>query len=270
MDYYSILGVARNSSADDIKRAYRKLAMKHHPDRGGDAAKLQQINEAYDTLKDPVKKQQYDNPQPRFNTSSMQGGFESNFEDILNGAFGFGRQRNRSAINQDIKIRVTIDLEEVLTGKQLIAAYKLRNGKEETVNLDIPPGARDGDTIRFQGLGENTFPVQRGDLYVSIKTRHKPGWSRNNNDLMCSLKINCLEMITGCKTKVNILNNKALELNVPAGTSNGTTFSVPGYGIPDIKTGQRGKLLITIEAEIPKITELDILKKVQEVIDEAS
>ena len=267
MDYYSILGVSRNASPDDIKRAYRKLAMKHHPDRGGDAGKLQTINEAYDTLKDPVKKRQYDNPQANFNTSNMNGGF-NNFDDVLNQAFGFSRSRQH--INQNIRIGVSIELYETITGKQLIAAYRLRNGKEETVNLDIPPGAKHGDSIRFKGLGENDIPGQRGDLIVVIKVKNKPGWQRNNNDLITSVDVNCLEMITGCKTIVNTLDGKSLELNIPAGTKNGTTFSIPQHGVPNLKTGSRGKLLLHVNAYIPKVSDKELLDKIQEVINGTS
>ena len=265
MDHYSILGVSRNATPEEIKKAYRKLAMKHHPDRGGDAAKLQEINKSYEILKDPVKRAQYDNPQPRFSTNNMHGGF-GNFDDVLNEAFGFRRPRHPR--NADIKIGVTISFEEILTGKKIIAAYRLRNGKEETVNLDIPPGADHGDTVKFQELGDNSFPGRRGDLYVVIKITRKPGWERNNDDLITSIKVNCLEMITGCKTKVNTLDGRGLELTIPAGTKNGTTFSVPQYGIPNIRTGTRGKLLIHVDAEIPKITDTDLLNKLQEVYNE--
>jgi len=269
MDYYSILGVNKNASSEDIRKAYKKKSMQLHPDRpDGDAEKFKQVNEAYSVLKDADKRAQYDNPQPRFSTNNMNAGFGNGFEDIINEAFGFRQQQHPR--NQDIKIGVTIDFEDILTGKKLIAAYRLRNGSEETVNLDIPPGANHGDSVRFQGLGDNSFPGRRGDLHVVIKIKKKVGWERHNDDLITEIKVNCLELITGCKTKVNTLNGKHLELTIPSGTKNGTTFSVPQHGIPNIRTGQRGKLLIHINAEIPKVTDANTLNKIQEVLNEIS
>lgn len=271
MDYYSILGVPRTASQDDIKRAYRKLAMQHHPDKGGNEEKFKQINEAYDTLGDAQKRAAYDNPQPRFTSDNFSGGpFGHNpFEDILAQAFGQHRSHHHlRPKNSDIRIKVRLDFEEIMTGKKLIATYRLRNGQEETVDLDIPAGARDGDTIKFSGLGDNSLPMTRGDLYVIISIGNKPGWSRNNNDLSTKIKVDCLKMIVGTKITVNTLDNRTLELNVPAGTKNGTTFSANGYGVPDIRSGHRGKLLITIEAEISKNLTEESIKKIKEVIDE--
>lgn len=274
MDYYSILGVNRNASQDEIKKAYRKLAMQHHPDKGGNEEKFKQINEAYDTLGDPNKKSAYDNPQPRFTSEAFNGGnpFGSNpFDDIMAQMFGHGRSHHQARPrNSDIRLKVRLEFEEIMIGKKLIAAYRLRNGKEETVNLDVPPGAKDGDTIKFSGLGDNSLAGPRGDLYVSIHINSKPGWARNGNDLTTRIKVDCLKMIAGTKVVVNTLDKKELELKIPAGTKNGTTFSANGYGVPDIHTGQRGKLLITIEAEITTGLSEESINKIREVINENS
>ena len=266
MDYYSILGVGKNASQDDIKKAYRKLAMKHHPDRGGSAEKLQQVNEAYDTLKDPVKRQQYNNPQPRFDSSSMHGGFEGNFEDILNGAFGFGRGPTRSR-NQDIRIKVDVTLKEIFSGKSVIVSYRLRNGQEKNVNLDIPPGVKDGDTIRFHDLGDNSLPGRRGDLYVVIKLLKDNEWTRTGDNLTTNAKINCLDLILGTKYVITTLDNRTLELNIPPGTKNGTTFSMHGLGIPNVRTSQRGHLFIKVEATIPQNLNEEQLNTIREVVN---
>jgi curved DNA-binding protein len=265
--------VPRTASQDEIKRAYRKLAMQHHPDKGGNEEKFKQIYEAYDTLGDTVKRSQYDNPQPRFTSDNFSGGpFGHNpFEDLF--AQAFGRQRphqNARPRNSDVRIKVRLDFADIMTGKKLLAAYRLRNGQEETVNLDIPPGANDGDTIKFSGLGDNSLPTTRGDLYVIISIASMPGWSRNSNDLSTKIKVDCLKMIVGTKVSVNTIDGRTLELSIPAGTKNGTTFSVNGYGIPDIRSGQRGKLLITVEAEISKNLTEESLNKIKEVINEIS
>jgi DnaJ-class molecular chaperone len=274
MDYYSILGVTRTASQDDIKRAYRKLAMQHHPDKGGDENKFKEINEAYDTLGDAQKRAAYDSPQSRQGYGNTNGNpFGPNaFEDIFSQMFGQPQTyyHNARPKNSDIRLRVRLEFEEIMTGKKLIAAYRLRNGKEETVNLDIPSGARDGDNIKFSGLGDNSLPGNRGDLYVSIHIAGKPGWSRNGNDLSTKIKVDCLKMIVGTKTVVNTLDGRTLELSIPAGTKNGTTFSANSYGVPDVRSGQRGKLLITVEAEITKELSEEAINKIKEVINEIS
>jgi|TARA_B110000503_G_scaffold130071_1_gene203025 DnaJ-class molecular chaperone len=273
MDYYSNLGVTRGASQEDIKKAYRKLAMQHHPDRtGGDDTKFKQIQEAYATLSDSNKRQQYDNPQPRMDSSAFNQGFNGDFADVFNGMFngGFRQQRARQPSNSDVKIRVNVDFAEILTGKSVIASYRLRNGKVQDVNLDVPPGVNDGDTIKFRQLGDDSLPGARGDLYVTIHVNKKVGWQRSNNDLITKVFVNCLEMIVGCKKVVNTLDGKQLELTIPPETKNGTTFSVNGYGVPDIRSTVRGKLLINIEAEIPKNLTQDNIEKIKEILNAAS
>jgi DnaJ-class molecular chaperone len=273
MDYYSTLGVGRGASQEEIKKAYRKLAMQCHPDRnGGDDAKFKQVQEAYATLSDSQKRQQYDNPQPRMDSSAFGQGFSGDFSDIFNGMFnsGYRQQRTRQPGNSDVKLRVKVNLEEVLTGKSIIVSYKLRNGKIQDVNLDVPAGVNDGDTIKFRQLGDDSFPGVRGDLYVTIQVNNKAGWQRSNNDLITRVFVNCLEMIVGCKTVVNTLDGKQLELTIPPQTKSGTTFSVNGYGAPDVRSNVRGKLLINVEAEIPKNLTPDNIEKIKEILNATS
>lgn len=269
MDYYSTLGVAKNATDKELKAAYKKASMKHHPDRGGDENRFKEINEAYSTLKDPQKRGMYDHQQNgggqafNFNTGNMGGGHP--FEDIFGSMFGQHAQRQRHQ-NQDIRLRVKLDLHEVLTGKKVIASFRLRSGKEESVNLDIPPGIHHGDTMKFPHLGDNTVPGPRGNLFVEVHINHMPNWARNQNDLKTSITVNCLELITGTKVKVSTLDGRDIELTIPKGTKNGTTFSVHGHGVPDVHYGQKGKLLITIQASIPNgLTDIQ-LNQIREII----
>ena len=260
MDYYSILGVPRNASDQDIRKAYKKQSMQHHPDRGGDEEKFKQVNEAYSTLKDPNKRQQYDNPQPQynFNTQNMHGAGMGGFEDIFAHAFGSGFARQQRPRNADVNIKVVLEFEEQLVGKNILAAYRLKNGQEERVDLDIPPGVKPGDKIRYHGLGDNTLPGRRGDLYVIVNIKNKAGWRRSNDDLITVKKINCLDLITGTNIKLQTLDLRNIDLTIPKGTKNNTTFNIPGYGIPNINTGVRGNMLVTIEADIPNLSDQDI------------
>ena len=185
MDYYKTLGVNRNASAEEIKKAYKRQAMKHHPDKGGDSAKFQKLNEAYDTLKNPEKKSYYDqfgatpNQNMGGNTRSWEfrsDNFPNDIGDIFNQFFGGGgspfghRQQIRK--NRDIVIEAQIDLEDVLTGKELIASYRLTNGREQSVNLQLHP---QNTAARQHGrvlLEPRTFPTASLSIASS--------WGRTN------------------------------------------------------------------------------------------
>ena len=199
MDYYSILGVPKDASDKDLKSAYKKASMKHHPDRGGSEETFKQINEAYSTLKDPQKRGMYDHQQNgggqafNFNTGNMGG---NPFEDIFGSMFGGNPNMRRQQVrNPDVNIRVPITLKEVITGKKVLATYRLRNGQEQTVDLDIPIGAKHGDTIRFSGLGESSFPGPRGDLYVQVDISRDRNFERSGDNIILTLRVNCLQLI---------------------------------------------------------------------------
>ena len=267
MDYYSILGVNRNATPEEIKKAYRKLAMQHHPDRtGGDDTRFKQINEAYDTLSNPEKKQHYDNPQPqyRFDTSGMGGGFE----DVFSQMFGGGpRMRPRPQIkNSDVNLFADITLKELFTGKNLFLTYSLRNGQQERVEVNIPRGVEDGQLVRFKGLGDDSIrDLPRGDLYVKIRVRNRGPWKKDGIDLYLEKTVNVFDLMIGTEINVDTPEEKSLVLKIPTGTQPGTTFSIHGYGIPDLKRGKRGILYVKIKGIVPKITDSNIIKKLEKL-----
>jgi len=252
MDYYSVLGVERTSTQAEIKQAYRKLAMKHHPDRGGNASTLTLINEAYETLGNEVKRAEYDTPQTNFRS----GDFFNNFDE------GFFRQRVRRNRNTSIVVEVT--LADVITGKDMIASYRLQSGKEQAVQLKVPPGVAAGQVLKYSGLGDNSVPgVPAGDLLVKVIVKEEKNWARHNDNLMLQYRVNALDMITGTRIRITTLDDKHIELKIPPGTKSDTKFSVAEYGVPNPKTLKQGNLYIQIVPEITRVTDEVLLEKIR-------
>lgn len=266
MDYYSILGVAKNASQDDIKKAYRTLAKEHHPDRtGGDDVRFKQINEAYDTLKDTVRRQQYDNPRPNPQQRQYQYNTQ-NMNDAFNSFFGGGRAMRRNA---DIGISVRVGLEDVLTGKDIIGKYKLHSGKDELATIRVPPGVESGVTMRYHGLGDDSvLAAPRGDLLVKIIVVAHKHFVRDRLHLRTKCAINVLELILGTDVIIEKLGGGPLTVKIPKGTNPGTVLSIPGYGLPDMHTGKHGNLYLEVRGITPKIDNYEHLEKVKALYDE--
>lgn len=263
MDYYSILGVPRTASQEEIKRAFRKLAMQHHPDKGGNEEMFKQINEAYDTLGNPQKRSQYDNPQPqfRFNHTDFYNGMNP-FADM----FGFGGGRPRR--NRDVTINIKLTLEDVIKGKQLSARYQLPSGKLRDTEIDIPPGVDNGIGIRFEGLGDDSIPgIPNGDLIVRVRIMNHPVWKREGNDLHLKLTVSIFQCMLGSSAEITTLEGKTLEMKIPRGTQPSATFSIANHGVPDINTGIRGNIFVKLNTIVPKIDDPSILKDIERIRD---
>ena len=266
MDYYDTLGVSRNASQDELKKAYKKASMQHHPDRGGDESKFKEINEAYSTLKDPQKRQEYDNPQPQFSQGFGPNGFQGmgGFEDLF-ANFGFNVRGRQQQVNPDITIAARISLEEAFTGKVMVASYRLRTGKEEVVEIKIPPGAKNGNTIRYEGFGEEGFPGPRGNLHVKIQVTPHSIFAVDGINLHCTAKANIFDFIIGGNILIKTLDGGKVKVNIPAGTSPNTKFSIHGYGMPDLRTGRKGNLYVTIGGVVPKNLSQDEIVTLQKL-----
>ena len=179
---------------------------------------------------------------------------------------GFQQQTPR---NKDITLQADIDLSDVLIGKNLIIQYQLQSGRVETVTVDVPPGAKHGDTIQYEGLGDNGHPrYPRGNLLVRIKVKKTKNWERDHDNIISKKTINVFDLLLGCVIIIVTLDNKQLELKIPQGTRPGTKFSIPSYGLPNMQTGKRGIMFITIDAEMPKISDDAILNKIQQLKNE--
>jgi len=270
MDYYSLLGVPRTASDQDIKKAYRKLAMKYHPDRGGDPQKFQDISNAYDVLSDPQKRQLFDmgqDPNKPQGGGFNQGPFEFHFgdmEDVMR-QFGFGgggRPKNRN-----INITIQLTLEDVLKGKDIAAEIPSR-GQPKIVNIQVPPGINRGQQIRYQGMGDQQAPnLPPGDLIVSIDVFNHHVFKRQGNDLLLEKRINAFDAILGSSMVVETIDNKRLNINIPKGTQPDTVLSCRGEGLPDIKTKIRGDLLVKVKVTVPKNLSESTLDEIKKIYD---
>lgn len=262
-DYYSTLGINKNAGPDEIKRAYRKLASQHHPDKGGDTKKFQEIEEAYRTLSDPEKRAQYDNPQPQF-SGGFGGGMPPGFEDIF-AAFGggghpfgdiFGR-RQQPPRNKTLNIQTRISLEEAFHGKELIASVTLPSGREQLIEVKIPAGIYDGTTLRLAGMGDDTFAqMPRGDIQLTIGIHQHMTFQRQGDDLIRNIEISCIDAMVGKSIYVDTIDGKTLEVKVNAGTQPGTIISAQGYGMPNINDSRfKGRMLLNVKMTVPTLND---------------
>ena len=275
MDYYSTLGLKRGASEDEIKKAYRKLAMKHHPDRGGDQNKFKEISTAYEALTNPEKKRIIDmggdpNAQPGpggFGQGPFEFHFNSgNFEDIFGGfGFGgFGRQPMRK--NKSFNINVEISLEEVLTGKDLNAELSTPNGPSKVINIQIPPGIEHGQQIRYEGMGDTSIAGLRpGDLLVNVYIRPHQTFTREGTSLVVEKQISAWDAMLGTNISITTLDKKTLSITIPPGTQPETVLRVTGEGLPHMRTKQRGHLLMKVKIQIPTDLTAEQIEKIKEL-----
>lgn len=269
MNYYEILGVRETADQDDIKKAYKKLAMQHHPDRGGDNKKFQEISQAYDTLSDPAKRSQYDaelqglnNPFINIRTNT---GFP-NFEDLFGFHFGHGFAQQRTSRNKDLTIRMNVTFKQSYLGAQMVAKYRTPSGKNREVTIDIPAGIQTGQTIRHPGLGDdsfNNFPP--GDLNIQILVENDPEWMRRNDDLCKIVSINSFEAILGCTKEIQCIDGSILPIKIRPGVNSGTEFSSKGRGFNNISSGRVGNLIVVVEVITPTINDENLLKQIENI-----
>lgn len=254
-EYYNTLGVSKTATQDEIKKAYRKLASKHHPDKGGDTATFQKIQTAYDTLSDDQKRREYDNPQTqfRFDTNNM-GGFEDLFSQF--GFGGMGRQRQQPRQNRHINIQTRVTLKEVLVGKEVIGSIQLPSGREQNIQLKIPKGVKTGDSIRYQGMGDDSVPnLPRGDLIVQIIELPDRIFKRDGPNLYVERAITAFEAMLGTNILVDTISDSQLDISVPAGIQNGQMIKCAGHGVPSDDRGIRGSMFVKINITTPIVSD---------------
>jgi curved DNA-binding protein len=273
-NYYDILGVTEDASNDQIRKAFKDIAKKEHPDRGGDEAKFKEANEAYDTLKDTKKRQEYDTvrkygqPGTGGNFSFRSGDFfgEDIFEEFFSGFGGGGfRQkhfRQRPQANRSVNVRMAVSIKEAMNSMEKTISYRLPSGKEEFATVKIPAGVQHGVTFKYKGMGDDTIAnVPRGDLLVQMSVLDSDGYSRKGNDLYTTQTISCFDAIRGTEIKLRTLTDTTIKVKVPAGTQPGTLINCKGQGMPVHKTlNIRGNLYVKVMVLIPQLSQDDLDK----------
>ena len=255
-DHYATLGVPRTATPDEIKRAFRKLASQHHPDKGGNTQKFQEIQAAYDTLGDAVKRADYDNPRPQF--SGMPGGAHFNMNDIFSSMFGgqspFGQQprRQQSHTRMTLWIRMT----DVAQGGTRPVAVGTPHG-QSTIEVEIPLGINDGDNVQYQGLAPGG-----GDLVIQFRVHPDPLWQRNGLDLVTDVTADVWSMILGSDITVQTLTGSTLTTSMPPYTQPKTLIRLRGHGLRD-RSGNTGDLMIRVMPTIPKTIRPELLEAIE-------
>jgi curved DNA-binding protein len=281
-DYYKALGLSKSASDEEIKKAYRKMAMKYHPDhtKGDKAAeeKFKQISEAYAVLSDKEKRKQYDTFgssgfHQRYSQEDIFKGFD--FGDIFK-EFGFGgmnfsgggrggsrfsfggdpyRGRGRQAAQMkgsDLVYELPLTLQEVANGANKTIRFQ-HNDRSENISVKIPKGMITGKKLRITGKGENSpYGGKPGDLFIQSKVLGDPVFSAKAYDLTVTRDIRLSEAILGTKLSVPTLSNRELSLTIPPGTKHKTRMRLPGHGLPHMKGSGMGDLFVTILVETPK------------------
>ena len=263
-DYYQTLGVGENASPDEIKKAYRTLANKHHPDKGGDQARFKDISVAYDNLSDPQKRAEYDQqrqfgggPQFHFNTG---GGFDP-FGQMFGAGhpFGdiFGNMRGHPQMrrNKDLNIQCQVSFYDSYTGKQLEANYRLPSGRNQNVVINVPAGIQNGDTIRYNGLGDDSVPnAPRGNLNVTIIVHPDPRFSRQGDDLYTTVDITPIEAMVGTRKNIRTIAGDSIDLEIRAGVESGVEYASNGNGFPNVNNGMKGRFVTVVKIKTPAVT----------------
>ena len=259
-DHYKTLGVDRNATPDSIKKAYRKLASLYHPDKeGGSKTKFQEVEEAYRTLGDPGKRQQYDNPSP-FGQQGFSGFHQHNntFDiDAIFSMFGARFQGGHPHMQRRAQMQLWITLQDVAQGGPRTITVGTQHGAH-AVEIEIPRGIGDGDSVQYGGIGPGGI-----DLVITFRVHPTPKYERRGQNIIMDQTVSVWDLILGAEiTVADVLNNR-LELAIPAGTQPGTVLRLRGRGLPH-RAEPTGDLLVRVQAIIPNTIDPELLALIEQ------
>ncbi|MBN2388780.1 MAG: J domain-containing protein [Anaerolineales bacterium] len=276
-DYYKILGVDRKASSDEIKRAYRKLAMQYHPDRNpGDKTaeeRFKEINEAYQVLSDSGKRARYDQLGDSYSRWQRSGGqddfnwnewttsggginvedlfgdsvFSDFFRSIFSGGIGGGVVRGRQRAMAPSQLAVTITLKEAYSG-----TTRILQSDQRRIEVTIPSGARTGTKVRVPGSGPPGPGGQPSDLYLVINVAEDPMFEREGDDLHTEVNVDVFTAVLGGEARVTTMTGHVL-LTIPPGTQPEQLFRLSGRGMPKLRNPQtKGDLYVLVKLQVPR------------------
>jgi DnaJ-class molecular chaperone len=256
-NHYNTLGIERTASADEIKRAYRRLASQHHPDKGGDKNRFQEVEEAYRILSDPNRRQQYDNPSA-FGSFDSNPGFQSatfNFDSIFN---MFGAQFHpHMQRQQQAQMSLWVTLADVAQGGPRTISVGTAQGTM-AVEIEIPQGISDGDRVQYARIGPGGM-----DLIITFRIHNHPRYQRQGQNLICDETVNIWDLISGCNLTVKDVLNNQLQVTIPPRTQPGTMIRLKGRGLVS-KQHPPGDLLVRVQGRIPDQIDAELLAQIEQ------
>lgn len=253
MDYYTLLGISRDASQDEIKKAYRKLALQHHPDKGGDVTKFQEITSAYETLSNPEKRLQYDNPSA--NQNQFPGGFGFSASPFdLDSMFGqiFGRGFTN---HQVLRTRVSISLRDAYAGTDKILQLNTPDGVK-TLSVTVPPGIQTGDCIRYENIVPNT------QIIIEFVVLPDARFERRDHDLYSILPVSVLDLIVGATVDFQTIKGTTVKVTIKPMTQPSQKIRLAEYGMP---CGENiyGDQILLISPYIPDNISDDVINSIK-------
>jgi curved DNA-binding protein len=253
-DYYSVLGVTNTASGDEIKTAYRKLAAQHHPDKGGDTEKFQEVQEAYSTLSDAQSRARHD---AELSGPQINFGAGFNFESAFD---MFHTKFSHAHVNRRAQMRLTLwlTIHDVFTGGKRPVSIGTTHGNI-VAEIEIPPGVQDGESLHYAGIGPGG-----SDIIVTFRHHVNPLWKTEGANVTTEHGVTIWECITGTQVTIKGISGESLTLTLPPTTQPGTILRLRGQGLPIRHgIGTRGDLFVKIRGRIPDGISPELLAAIQ-------